>query len=87
MVPVESQFCESVLLLYLNYWRHEEKSSLPCGAGEMAQWLKALVLAEDPWDLIPGAHMAAHLCPYLQFQGVCRCPLLTSLSARCTCGM
>lgn len=32
--------------------------------GEMAQWLRAYVLAED-LGLIPSIHMVAHNCPHV----------------------
>jgi hypothetical protein len=40
------------------------------GAGEMAQRLRVqAVLPEDPGS-IPSAHMAAHNCLQLQYQGI-----------------
>jgi hypothetical protein len=40
------------------------------GAGEMAQWLKALAAFSEVLSSIPSNHMAAYNCWQLYFQGI-----------------
>jgi hypothetical protein len=41
------------------------------GAGEMAQWLRALSTLLENQSSIPSTHVAAHSCLQLLFQGLC----------------
>ena len=52
-------------------WLNSTPLKMCLGAGEMTQWLRALVsLPKDPGS-IPGTPMVTHKCPWLQFQGSC----------------
>ena len=47
--------------------REKERKSYNVGAGELAQWLRALAaLPEDPGS-ISSTHMVGHTCLWLQF--------------------
>jgi hypothetical protein len=39
------------------------------GAGEMAQWLRALAALPDDWGSIPSSHMAIYNYPYSNSRG------------------